>query len=128
VSESGVSEGGRKRVLFVIAGLPRAGATANEDLDLLLVAAAFDVRPAVLFTGDGVHHLVRAANAPALGLRDVGRAYEALPTYDVERIYVDRVALDAAGLPSDALTLPVELLEPDAVRDLVARHDVVFTG
>jgi tRNA 2-thiouridine synthesizing protein C len=115
-------------VLVIVSGLPRVGAVANEDLDLLLVAAAFDLDPAVLFTADGVHHLVRAADPPGLGRRDVGRAYEALPTYDVGRVFVDSDALARAGLDAEQLSLGAAPLDSDGVRALIAAHDVVFTA
>jgi tRNA 2-thiouridine synthesizing protein C len=118
----------KKKALFIITSLPHAGATANETLDLLLVAAAFDLKPAVLFTGSGVHQLVPAQNSRALDARDVARAYQALPTYDVDQIFVDGRSLAAAGLDHEPLTLAPKRLTVAEVRALVANHDVVFTG
>jgi tRNA 2-thiouridine synthesizing protein C len=115
-----------KRCLFIVQALPRVGAIANEALDLLLVAAAFELEPTVLFRGDGVYQLVAAAHPDTLGIRDVARAYSALPTYEVERIFVDRTALEAAGVDRAELSLPAVPVDGDEIRHLIASHDLVF--
>jgi len=117
-----------RRTLFVIQTLPYANARANETLDLLLVAAAFDMAPSVLFIGDGVYQLVPAEHPESLDGRDVARAYQALPAYDVEQIFIDRASLLEASLENAPLTLSPKWLERSEVRALIAAHDLVFVG
>lgn len=117
-----------KRLLFTVTRAPRDGALANETLDAILVAAAFDLRPNVLVMGDGVWQLVPASRPEALGTRDVARAFAALPTYDVERVYVERAALAARGLALTDLSVPAEALDGAGIRALIADHDAVLSG
>ena len=117
-----------KRLLFLVRGLPRAGALANETLDLLLVAAAFDLRPTVLFMGEAVFQLLPSLGDASSGVRDVGRAYSALPTYDVDRVFVEADPIARYGLDPSAFTIRSEVLDADGIRALIAAHDVVFTG
>jgi tRNA 2-thiouridine synthesizing protein C len=117
-----------KRILLLVRGLPRAGALANETLDLILVTAAFDLRPTVLFMGEAVFQLIPSAPGASTGVRDVGRAYAALPTYDVDVVYVEADAITRYGLDTSAFSVRSEVLDTEGIRALIAAHDVVFTG
>ena len=109
------------RILFVVAHAPQRGALAFELLDALLVGAVFDQRVSVLFVGDGVYQLLETGHAE----RDVARGYRALPTYDVNDVYVDKTSLRERDLAADALVLPVQTLTRRAVRKLIASQDIV---
>jgi tRNA 2-thiouridine synthesizing protein C len=117
-----------KRILFLIRGLPRTGALANEALDLLLVAAAFDLRPSVLFMGEAVFQLLPPGDAGLDGVRDVARAWSALPAYDVDRIYAAAESVARFGLDTARFTVPVQCIDADAISALIATHDVVLSG
>jgi tRNA 2-thiouridine synthesizing protein C len=111
-----------RRMLFVVAHSPRRGALALETLDALLVGAAFDQKVSVLFVGDGVYQLVDVP--PANDSQT--RGYRALPTYDVDGVYVDRTALRQRGLSAAAFMIPVQELTRRRIQLLVAAHDVVI--
>ena len=110
-----------RRILFVIAHPPRRGALALETLDQLLVGAAFDQKISVLFMGDGVYQLVSSVEA----FDNIARGYRALPTYDVDDIYVDKTAIARRGLSKDTLVLPARALTRRGIQSLIAAHDVV---
>jgi tRNA 2-thiouridine synthesizing protein C len=110
-----------RRILFLVAHAPQRGALAFELLDAVLVGAVFDQRVSVLFVGDGVYQLFDPGHAD----RNVARGYRALPTYDVNDVYVDKTALRDRGLDAEALVLPVRLLTRHGVRKLLATQDVV---
>jgi tRNA 2-thiouridine synthesizing protein C len=110
-----------RRILFVIAHGPHRGALPFEMLDELLVGAVFEQIVSVLFIGDGVYQLIDSGETD----RNVARGFRALPTYDVDAIFVERAALKRRGLAEDALTLPVRALTNGAMRRLIAAHDVV---
>ena len=110
-----------RRILFLVAHVPQRGALAFELLDALLVGAVFDQKISVLFIGDGVYQLID----PGPPHRTVVRGYRALPTYDVNDVYVDKAALRRRGLSSERLALPARSLTRHGVRALIAEQDVV---
>ncbi len=110
-----------RRLLFVVTHPPNRGALPFELLDELLVAAVFEQFVSVLFMGDGVYQLL---NDDATQ-RSIARAYRALPTYDVESIYVEGSALRRRRLDAGALAVPVRPLGIGAIRRLIADHDIV---
>jgi tRNA 2-thiouridine synthesizing protein C len=114
-----------KRYLFVVSRTPAVGALAREAIDLLLVAGAFDLAPAVLFIDGGVQHL---SARPTHGDSDQTRPVEALTAYGIERIYVDAESLRRRQLARDALLLAPTLVEADEIRRLIAESDVVVTA
>ena len=115
----------RKRILFLIGNMPGCAAIDIEAIDAILVAAAFDQDVGVLFTGDGVLHLVAGHGEWQPGERDPAKALLALPTYDVTRLYVDTTSLDARGLTLDELVLAPAPVDGRAVAQLFLAHDVV---
>lgn len=110
-----------RRILFVIAHAPRRGALALETLDELLVGAAFEQKVSVLFVGDGVYQLLDNQ----AGIDNGSRGYRALPTYDVDDVYVEKRAMTRRGLSVDALALPARVLDRRAIGSLIAAQDVV---
>jgi tRNA 2-thiouridine synthesizing protein C len=110
-----------RRILFVIAHAPRRGALALETLDELLVGAAFEQKVSVLFVGDGVYQLLDDQDAA----NNASRGYRALPTYDVDDVYVEKQAIEKRGLSPDALVLRARVLGRRAIRSLIAAQDVV---
>jgi tRNA 2-thiouridine synthesizing protein C len=110
-----------KRILFLVAHPPHRGALAFEMLDALLVAAVFEQKVSVLFSGDGLYQLLDTGQP----YRDVARSYRALPAYDVNDIYVDKTAMRQRSLTVEALVLPVRVLTRRGIRALIAAQDVV---
>jgi len=110
-----------RRYLVLVERPPAVGTLAREALDLLLVAGAFDLAPAVLFLGRGVHQLAASHDsAPP-------RPLEALATYGITRIYVDAQSLRREGLALDALAPRPIAVDGAAIARLIAESDVVLT-
>ena len=59
--------------------------------------------------------------------RTLGKVVKALPQYDVSALYVCAESLAARGLEAAELTVPVEPLDTDAQRALIADQDAVVT-
>jgi tRNA 2-thiouridine synthesizing protein C len=110
-----------RRILFVISHPPHRGALAFEMLDELLVGAVFEQQVSVLFIDEGVFQLIDSDETSG----GVARGYRALPTYDVNDVFVDAGSLKQRGLAVDSFGIPVRALSRAAVRKLVANHDVV---
>ena len=106
-----------KGVLYLVRRPP--GPLADETTDLMLVSGVFDQPTAVVFLDDGVLQLQ--------GLDARQSALRALPTYGVESVYADAASLADRGVSLDAVPLAVAPIEPEAVRELIARHDVVLS-
>lgn len=103
-----------KRVLYLIRRPP--GVAADETTDLMLVSGVFEQRVSVLFMDDGVYQLV--------GLDTRQSSLKALPTYEVSDLYAATASIAARGIETPS-ALDVELLDGDAVRNLLAAHDIV---
>lgn len=117
-----------KRMLFLLTAAPYASARALEMLESVLVAGVFDQDVSVLFAGDGVYQLLDGQDGSAVGQRTVGKVLQALPEYEVDRLFVCRASLQRLGLAQSDLCLPVELLDHDQQRDLIAAQDAVVSG
>jgi tRNA 2-thiouridine synthesizing protein C len=113
----------QRRILFLISHAPRRGALSAEVLDELLIAAAFEQKVSVLFVGDGAFQLVEGGD-PASGSV---RGYRALPTYDVDDVFVERAALKPRGLQAARFVIEARMLAGSAIRRLLAAQDVVVS-
>lgn len=106
-----------KRVLYLIRQPPSVA--AKETIDLMLVSGVFEQAVSVLFLDDGVFQLV--------GLGERQSPLKALPTYGVEAIHVAAHSLSERGLDMADIALAVSTADRQAVRTLIAAHDVIVT-
>ena len=106
-----------KRVLYLIRH--RGGVAANETIDLALVSGVFEQATSVLFIDDGVDQLK--------GLAERQSPLKALPTYDIHALYAAAHSLAERQISVEDIDLPVQAADRDAVRTLIADHDVVIT-
>ena len=86
---------------------------------MALVSGVFEQRTAVLFLDDGVYQLL------ALGERQ--SSVKALPTYDIDDVYVAAHSLKARELSLEDIDLPVREAGAEAIQGLFAAHDVILT-
>jgi len=111
-----------RNLLFVISHPPQRGALARELLDAVLVAGVFEQRVTLLFVGDGVYQLLDNRRRDD----NIARNFRALPSYDIDAVYVDRAALNERGLSAAQLVLPVRSIGRAALRRLVAAQHAVI--
>lgn len=114
------------RLLCIAARDPYQDDRAQELLDALLVAAAFGTTVSLLFQGDGLWQLLPGQQGSLAGRKTLGAQLEALPLYDVDRVYVDATDLARTGLRSDQLLLPVTVLDDQGLQALLREHDQVM--
>ncbi|HET8730039.1 MAG TPA: sulfurtransferase complex subunit TusC [Moraxellaceae bacterium] len=115
-----------KRALFIQHHSPFGSESPQEQIDAQLVAATFGLSVAVLFQDDGVWQLLSQQDGKLLERRTPGSQLQALELYDIHHLYVDAASLAERGLSPGDLSLPVDALDADGLRDLIARHDLVL--
>lgn len=115
-----------KKTLFIQHCAPYGSESPSEQLDALLVAAAFGQQVAVLFQDDGVWQLLPMQDGKALERRTLGAQLQALPLYEVHTLYVDAESLRERSLAVEDLALPAQPLDGEALIALVAAHDIVL--
>lgn len=121
------SAGTVKRFMFVNRKAPYGTIYALEGLEVVLVSAAFDQDVSMVFIDDGVYELVKGQATKAIDVKNFSPTYRALEGYDIEKLYVDEVSLQARGLTQENLIVPVEVLNTAEMADLMTRQDVVIS-
>ncbi len=114
------------RLLYIAAHAPYVNDSAQELLDTLLVAASFGAEVAVLFQDDGIWQLLPGQDGSVLGRRSLGAQLDALPLFEVDRLYVDGRSMSERGLSETDLLLPVTTLDGPGLAALLASHDQVI--
>ena len=116
-----------KKLLYVNRRAPHGSIYALESLEVVLVGAAFDQDVSVVFMDDGVYQLKKGQDTSDLGVKNFSPAYRALEMYDVEKLYVEASSLSLRGLTEDNLLVPVEVLDSQALGQLMAEQDIVLS-
>ena len=105
---------------------PHSGVKLQEQLDVILTAAAFDQHVALLFLDDGVFQLKKGQQPEKQGLKDTASIFNALEIYDVKDLYTEIESLQDRGLKPGDLTLPVKELYRKDINGLIKQYDIVF--
>ena len=116
-----------KSLLIVSRQAPWSGPGAREALDIALAGGAFDLPMAFLFLDDGVFQLAPGQAPANLEQKDLQANLQALPLFGVERLYAAERSLAERGLAGASLSLPVEVLDDLALRQLTQQYDQVIT-
>ena len=116
-----------KKFMFLNRKAPNGTVYALEGLEVVLITAAFDQDVSMAFTDDGVYQLVKGIDTKGIEVKDFSKTYRALEGYDIEKLYVDQVSMDARGLSEDDLIVDVTVLSVDEMANLMAEQDVVIS-
>ena len=127
MSEAASSAGKVKKFMFVNRKAPYGTVYALEALEVVLISAAFDQDVSMVFIDDGVYELVKGQNTRATGMKNFSPAYRALEGYDIEKLYVDQESLEARGLTTENLLVPVEVLNAAQMAELMDQQDIVIS-
>lgn len=92
-----------KKFLYVNRKAPHGSIYAQESLEVVLIAAAFEQDVSLAFVDDGVFQLMQNQDTAALGSKNFSPTYKALGDYDVSKIYVEQESLELRGLAKDDL-------------------------
>jgi tRNA 2-thiouridine synthesizing protein C len=115
-----------KKFMFVNRKAPYGTIYALEGLEVVLISAAFDQDVSLAFVDDGVYQLVKGQQTKGIEAKNFSPAYRALEGYDIEKLYVEREALEARGLAEEDLLVDVQLMSSAELGELMAAQDVVI--
>jgi tRNA 2-thiouridine synthesizing protein C len=116
-----------KKFMFVNRKAPYGTIYALEGLEVVLISAAFDQDVSLAFVDDGIYQLVKGQQTKAIETKNFSPAYRALEGYDIEKLYVEREALERRGLAEQDLLVDVQVLSSAELADLMAAQDVVIS-
>ncbi|HCD9751051.1 sulfurtransferase complex subunit TusC [Pseudomonas aeruginosa] len=114
-------------LLIISRQSPWSGPSAREALDIALAGGAFDLPVGMLFLDDGAFQLAPSQHPAHLQQKDLQANLQALPMFGVDDLYVSARSLRERGLAEERLALAVEVLDDQALRDLLQRYDQVIT-
>ncbi|TAK42627.1 MAG: sulfurtransferase complex subunit TusC, partial [Betaproteobacteria bacterium] len=121
-----VEAGGvRKKFMFVNRKAPYGTIYALEGLEVVLISAAFDQDVSLAFIDDGVYQLVKGQQTKGLEVKNFSPTYRALEGYDIEKLYVEREALEARGIREEQLLVPVQVVSAQEMTQLMEQQDVI---
>jgi len=115
-----------KKFLFIMRSAPHNGIQLQEKLDVILTAAAFDQKVALLFLDDGVFQLKKGQQPEKQGLKDTAAIFNALEIYDVNDLYTEVESLQERGLKPGDLSLPVQEFYRKDINELMQQYDLVI--
>jgi tRNA 2-thiouridine synthesizing protein C len=92
-----------KKFLYINRKAPHGTMYAQESLEVVLIAAAFEQDVTLAFVDDGVYQLMQNQDTSGIGSKNFSPTYRALGDYDVNRIYVEQESLELRGLSKEDL-------------------------
>ncbi|MDO3385731.1 sulfurtransferase complex subunit TusC [Gilvimarinus sp. SDUM040013] len=116
------------RILCVSRHAPYQTSHANDALDAVLAAGAFDQDIGLLLIDEGVWQLVTQQDAPYVGKKDLSKKLCALALYGIENIFVHEPSLQGRLLTRDSLCLDnVQLLTNKETRQLFDQYEQILS-
>jgi tRNA 2-thiouridine synthesizing protein C len=116
-----------KKFMFVNRKAPYGTIYALEGLEVVLISAAFDQDVSLAFVDDGIYQLVKGQQTKGIETKNFSPAYRALEGYDIEKLYVEREALERRGLSEQDLLVDVQVLSSAELAGLMAAQDVLIS-
>jgi len=94
---------------------------------VVLITAAFDQDVSLAFLDDGVYQLRKGQQTKGIDTKNFSPTYRALEGYDIEKLYVEKEALEERGLSEDDLLVDVIVLPRAEMGALMDEQDVVLS-
>jgi tRNA 2-thiouridine synthesizing protein C len=116
-----------KKFMFVNRKAPYGTIYALESLEVVLISAAFDQDVSLAFLDDGVYQLKKGQQTKGVEIKNFSPAYRALEDYDVEKLYVEKEAMEARGLTEEDFIVDVTVLSRAEMGKLMDEQDVVLS-
>ncbi len=133
------TEGVRKRFMFVNRKAPYGSIYALEILEMVLISAAFEQDAVIAFVDDGVYQIVKGQDTAAVGMKNFSPTFgviemekeDAEEDPDIEmvwRIVVEKESMQARGLDREDFVIDVEVLDSEALGELMNQQQVVISA
>jgi len=116
-----------KKFMFVNRKAPYGTIYALESLEVVLITAAFDQDVSLAFLDDGVYQLKKGQQTKGIDTKNFSPTYRALEGYDIEKLYVEKEALEERGLSEEDLLVDVTVLPRAEMGALMDEQDVVLS-
>jgi tRNA 2-thiouridine synthesizing protein C len=117
----------KKRILIICRQPPYGSSLPREGLDIALAASVFDQQLSILFSGEALWQLLKDQQGQQLQQKNYDTVLSAFPLYDIDQLYSCAESMAERKLTSDEFAIPVQTLNKDEIKALIAQHDVVFT-
>ncbi|MEJ2106211.1 MAG: sulfurtransferase complex subunit TusC [Acidiferrobacteraceae bacterium] len=122
-----MEEGGTvKKLMYVCRTAPYGTIYALEALEVVLIGAAFEQDVCLVFTDDGVFEIMKGQKTDDIGMKNFSPTYRALEMYDVEKLYVEKEAMEQRGLGEDDFNVDVEVKSAAEIQALMEEMDIVL--
>ena len=115
-----------KKFLYVNRRAPHGTVYAHEELEVVLIGAAFDQDVSLAFIDDGVFQLKKNQDTSEIYTKNFSKIYSALEMYDVEKLYVEKESLHSRGLTEDDLSVDVKVIDSSEMKKLMSDSEVVL--
>jgi tRNA 2-thiouridine synthesizing protein C len=113
--------------MYVNRKAPYGTIYALESLEVVLIAAAFDQDVSLVFMDDGVYQLKKGHQTKGIEVKNFQPTYRALDDYDINKLYVEKEALEARGLSQEDMCVPVEVKSAAEIGKLMEEQDVLLS-
>ena len=117
-----------KKILFILSKPPHSGAYAQELLDIILTAAAFDQEVSVLLLDKAMFLLKNKQNPESAGLKDTTSIIKALPVYNINTLYAEAESLTEQGLTGQDLAESVTEIPRLKIGEFLSSFDLVLNS
>ncbi|MCG9966295.1 sulfurtransferase complex subunit TusC [Shewanella cutis] len=104
-----------KKICILFRSAPHGTTKGREALDLALLSASFEQEVSVVFIDEGVLHLLKDQQPELIGGKDYLATLKALPLYDIEAVFACKQSLGDYGLSHGLLSIPVTILNDEAI-------------
>ena len=133
------TEGVQKNFMFVNRKAPYGSIYALEALEMVLISAAFEQNAVIAFIDDGVYQIVKGQDTKAVGMKNFSPTFGVIemekedaeedPDIDmVWRIVVEKESMEARGLDAGDFVVDVEVLDAEALGELMNQQQVVISA
>lgn len=116
-----------KQLVFIIDKPLHGNVKAQEFLDAILMAAAFDQKVAVVFVYDGVFAMLDNQLPEILQMKNVLPLFDALSLYGINDVCVEQEALNERGLSIEQLYATPNLLSREKINQTMLTADHTFS-
>ncbi len=117
-----------KKILFVLRKPPHSGGYTQETLDVMMTAAAFDQDVSLLLLDDAVFQLKSGQAPEAFGLKNTAAIFNALPIYDVNKIYVETESLTERGVNGKDLSETIIEIPRAEIGKWLSSFDLILSA